>query len=144
MEFASSVPDTVLNFYRFNELDEMRKGTGAMEINIQKQSGDITIQLKGNLNGSTACQVEQALDFIQDSGFSRLEIDFAQVRKIEFFGVALLANALKRQRSHLTFTGLKPSAQKLFIRLGLIASPPPQPTSMNARKMREYPSWQTS
>ena len=144
MEFTSSAPHTVPNFSRFNDVEQIREGTGAMEINIQKQSGDVSIQLKGNLNGSTACQVEQALDFIQDSSFSRLEIDFAQVHKLEFFGVALLANALKRQRSHVTFTGLKPSAKKLFIRFGLLASPLPQPTSIDARKMREYPSWQTS
>jgi anti-anti-sigma factor len=115
-----------------------------MEIKIQKTSGDVSIKLKGNLNGSTACQIEKALDFIEDSGVVNLVIDFAQVRRLEYFGVALLANALKSQRSQLTLTGLKPSAENLFKRFGLIASQPHQTNSIDPGQVPEYPSWQTS
>lgn len=115
-----------------------------MDIKIQKNSGNVSIQLKGNLDGSTACQVEQALDFIRGSGISRLVIDFALVRRLEFFGVALLAHALKNCRHQVTLTGLKPSGEKLFKRFGLVASQPRQSPSLDAGEALEYPSWQTS
>jgi len=115
-----------------------------MEIEIQKKNGDVSIQLKGNLNGSTACQIEQALNFIKGSGVTNLVIDFARVRKLEFFGVALLANALKSRRNQITFTGLKPSAEKLFKHFGLTASQPRQTPSKDAGETLEYSSWQTS
>ena len=35
-----------------------------MEIDIQKRSGDVSIKLKGNLNGSTACQIEKGPGFL--------------------------------------------------------------------------------
>ena len=114
-----------------------------MEIDIQKRSGDVSIKLKGNLNGSTACQIEKGQNSIAGSGVAHLAIDFAQVRRLEHLGVVLLANALKSQRSQVTLTGQKPSGENLFKRFGLIASQPHQSNSIDPGKVPEYPSWQT-
>lgn len=88
-----------------------------MQITLQKQSEGVLILLNGNLDGSTACEIEHAVQPLLEDGGMRLVFDFSEVRKVEYFGVVILAKVLRTQKnqfSQITFSGLGPSVQKVF------------------------------
>ena len=118
-----------------------------MEIKIRKKSGKVLIHLKGTLDGSTACQVEQVFQPYVGGGGTSLVVDFSGVGKVEDFGVVVFARVMKSQSnqfSEITFAGLRPSVQKVFRRLGFPFTLATAEDSAGRTASRELPSWQTS
>lgn len=95
----------------------------AIQLKIHRENGKVVMRLKGNLDGSLACQVERALERIQDlPGNCRLIFDFREVRSFEYFGVALFAKSIRRQKHNfqqVNFIGLQISVDNVFRRFGL-------------------------
>jgi anti-anti-sigma factor len=118
-----------------------------MQITFQKQRGEVLILLNGTLDGSTACEIEHAMQPLRESGGMRLIFDFSGVRKVEYFGVAIFAKVVRGQRSQfreISFAGLRPASQKLFKRFGLPDSQLPPADSLGEATTSEVSSWQTS
>jgi anti-anti-sigma factor len=118
-----------------------------MEIRVKKKSGKVLLNLKGTLDGSTACEVEQVLQPLVEGGGTRLVVDFSGVGKVEDFGVVVFARVMKSQSnqfSEITFAGLRPSIQKVFRRLGFPFTLATAEDSAGRMASRELPSWQTS
>jgi anti-anti-sigma factor len=118
-----------------------------MEIKVQKLSGEVVILLNGTLNGSTACEIEHAIQPLLESGGTRLVFDFSGVRNVERFGLIIFANVLRSQQnqfSEVTVAGLQPAVQKLFRRYGLPGSQLRPGGSSGEETKSEFPSWQTS
>jgi anti-anti-sigma factor len=94
-----------------------------MELKIQRDIGKVVVRLKGNLDGSNACQVESVLKQLQDlPGSCRLIFDLRGVSAFEYFGVALLAQSIRRQRDkfqQVSLIGQQLSAVNVFRRFGL-------------------------
>ena len=94
-----------------------------MQLKIQRDNGKVVMYLKGNLDGSGACQVERALERLQDlPGNCELIFDLRGVRTFEYFGVALLANSMKRQKHNfeqVSLIGLQISMENVFRHFGL-------------------------
>jgi anti-anti-sigma factor len=92
-------------------------------VTIQKADGDIVVRLKGNLNGSAACEVDEAFRQLEGPGDGcRLTLDLSGLRGFEHFGLTMLANSIRRQRRRfreVRLMGVKPQAERLFGRLGV-------------------------
>ena len=118
-----------------------------MQIKIRKENGKVFMNLKGILDGSTACQIEKVLQPLLDGGGTTLVVDFSGVGKVEDFGVVVFARVMKSQSnqfSEITFAGLRPSIQKVFRRLGFPFTLATAEDSAGRMASRELPSWQTS
>jgi len=96
---------------------------GRMQLKIKRDNGKVVMHLKGNLDGSGACQVERALERLQDlSGNCKLIFDLRGVRSFEYFGVAILAKCIKRQKNNFQqvgLIGLQLSVENVFRHFGL-------------------------
>jgi anti-anti-sigma factor len=94
-----------------------------MQLKIKRDNGKVVMHLKGNLDGSGACQVERALERLQDlSGNCMLIFDLRGVRSFEYFGVAILAKCIKRQKNNfqqVSLIGLQLSVENVFRHFGL-------------------------
>jgi anti-anti-sigma factor len=90
---------------------------------IRKGEGDIVLCLKGNLDGSAACEVEETFHQLRGpTDGCRLTLDLSGLRGFEHFSLTMLANSIRRQRRRfreVRLTGVKPQAERLFSRLGV-------------------------
>ena len=93
------------------------------QLEIQRDNGKVVIYLKGNLDGSSACQVESALERLQGlPGNGKLIFDLRGVRSFEYFGVAILAKSIRRQKNNfqqVSLIGLQISVEDVFRHFGL-------------------------
>ncbi|MGE5311796.1 MAG: STAS domain-containing protein [Nitrospirota bacterium] len=98
-------------------------GPGPMQVTIQGDRDTVIIRFRGNLDGSSACQVEQALHRVHEKSRGRkLVFDLGGVRTYEYFGVAILARSIRSQRNHfkeITFQGMPTSTEHVFRRFGV-------------------------
>lgn len=96
-----------------------------LNLKILETGGQVVMRLNGCLDGSGACQVEQALQQLQkEARGKKLRFDLGGVRKFEYFGIALLARGIKSQKGHfqeVVLTGLRAPTDKVFRRFGLEA-----------------------
>ena len=92
-------------------------------LKVISNNGKVFLRLKGDLNGSSACQMEHALERLWDAAkVSRLTVDFSGVRHFDYFGVAHSAKAIRRQRyrfPEISLSGLEATTENLFKRFGL-------------------------
>jgi anti-anti-sigma factor len=98
-------------------------GPGRMQVRIQGDRDAVVVRLRGSLDGSSACQVEQALHrVLEKSRGARLIFDLGGVHTYEYFGVAMLAGSVRSQRNHfkeISFQGAPTSTESLFRRFGV-------------------------
>jgi anti-anti-sigma factor len=148
LEFKQQVPHNSPELALIRNPKKLLKGaTAAMEIKVQKQSGEVVILLNGTLNGSTACEIEQVLQSLVEGGGTKLVIDFSGVGKVEYFGVVVFARVLRSQGNQfgsITLAGLRPSVEKIFERFGLSFFLGQAEDSSGGATTGELPSWQTS
>jgi anti-anti-sigma factor len=92
-------------------------------LKVISNNGKVFLRLKGDLNGSGACQMEHALERLRHvPKTSRLTVDLSGIRDLDCFGVVHFAKAIRRQRyrfSKISLTGLKETTESLFKRFGL-------------------------
>lgn len=95
----------------------------SMQLKIQRGNGKVVMHLKGNLDGSGACQVESALERLQDLPKNcKLIFDLRGVRNFESFGVAILSKSIRRQKNRfqqVSLMGLQISVENVFRNFGL-------------------------
>ena len=98
-------------------------GPGRMQVSIQGDRDTVVMRLRGNLDGSSACQVEQALHRVLEKSRGRkLVFDLGGVHTYEYFGVAILARSIRSQRNHfkeISFQGVPTSTESIFRRFGV-------------------------
>jgi anti-anti-sigma factor len=98
-------------------------GPGHMQVSIQADRDTVVMRLRGNLDGSSACQVEQALQRVIDKSAGRkLVFDLGGVHTFEYFGVAILARSIRSQRNRfreISFHGMPTSTEHVFRRFGV-------------------------
>jgi len=98
-------------------------GPGRMQVSIRGDRNTVVMRLRGNLDGSSACQVEQALHrVLETSRGRRLIFDLGGVHTYEYFGVAILARSIRSQRNHfkeISFQGVPTSTESVFRRFGV-------------------------
>ena len=96
---------------------------GRMKLKIQNKNGKVLMRLMGNLDGSGACQVESALERLQGlPRNSKLIFDLSGIRNFEYFGVAILAKSIRRQKNkfqQVSLVGLEISVANVFRHFGL-------------------------
>jgi len=101
-------------------------GPGRMQVSIQGDRDTVVMRLRGNLDGSSACQVEQALHrLLEKSKGRKLVFDLGGVHTYEYFGVAILAKSIRSQRSHfkeISFQGMPTSTENVFRSFGIDGS----------------------
>jgi anti-anti-sigma factor len=94
-----------------------------MQLRIHQNNGSLVIHLRGNLDGTGACQIERALEALPGRSRDKaLTIDLSGVHRFEYFGIALLAKRIRRERHHfheISLTGLQKPTQNVFRRFGL-------------------------
>jgi anti-anti-sigma factor len=92
-------------------------------LKVISNNGKVFLRLKGDLNGSSACQMENTLERLRHlPQTSRLTVDLSGIRGLDYFGVVHFAKAIRRQRyrfSEISLTGLKENTEGLFKRFGL-------------------------
>jgi anti-anti-sigma factor len=75
------------------------KMMAGMQLEIYQNNGEVLMHLRGNLDGSGACQVEHALKRLQDKANNcRLIFDLRGIRSFEYFGIAILAKRIRGQK----------------------------------------------
>ena len=98
-------------------------GPGRMQVSIQGDRDTVVMRLRGNLDDSSACQVEQVLHrVLEKSRGRRLILDLGGVHTYEYFGVAVLARSIRSQRNHfkeISFQGVPISTESVFRRFGV-------------------------
>ncbi|HYA02029.1 MAG TPA: STAS domain-containing protein [Syntrophobacteria bacterium] len=98
-------------------------GKGRMRVSIDGDRDTVVMRLQGNLDGSSACEVEQALDRVVDKTTGRkLVFDLGGVRTYEYFGVAILAKTIRNQRNHfqeVLLKGLSAATENVFKHFGV-------------------------
>jgi anti-anti-sigma factor len=98
-------------------------GPGRMQVSIQGDRDTVIMRLRGNLDGSSACQVEQALQrVLEKSKRRKLVFDLGGVHTYEYFGVAILARGIRSQRNYfkeISFQGMPTSTEHVFRRFGV-------------------------
>jgi anti-anti-sigma factor len=96
---------------------------GRMQLKIQRNNGKVVMYLNGNLDGSGACQVERALERLKDlPGNCELIFDLSGIRNFEYFGVAILAKYIRKQKDNfqkVSLIGQQISVQNVFRHFGL-------------------------
>lgn len=94
-----------------------------IRIKIQEEDEDLIMHLHGNLDGSSACEVEHVLERLEvGSRGSGLKLDLAGIARFEYFGVAILARGIRCQRHRfrrISLGGLDGSMGSVFKRFGL-------------------------
>jgi anti-anti-sigma factor len=98
-------------------------GKRRMQVSIQGDRDTVVMRLQGNLDGSSACEVEQALHRVVGKSTGRkLIFDLGGVHTYEYFGVALLARSIRNQRNHfqeILLKGLSAASENVFRHLGV-------------------------
>jgi anti-anti-sigma factor len=93
------------------------------QLEIQRENGKVVIHLKGNLDGSSVCQVDHAMKRLEKTPEGcQLVFDLGGVRNFEYFGIVLLAKSLRSQKNRfqeISLTGLRRSTESIFKRFGL-------------------------
>jgi anti-anti-sigma factor len=93
------------------------------KLNVSSNNHTLFVRITGHLDGSTACELEQALQDRQDASTAdELNVDLSGVHRFDYFGIAVFAKVMRGQRNrfnHISFTGLQPSTENVFRRLGL-------------------------
>lgn len=101
-------------------------GPGRMQVSIQGDRDTVVMRLRGDLDGSSACQVEQVLHrVLAKSRGRRLIFDLGGVHTYEYFGVAVLARSIRSQRNHfkeIFFQGVPISTESVFRRFAVDGS----------------------
>jgi anti-anti-sigma regulatory factor len=96
---------------------------GRLNVKVKQNNGKVCMRLTGELNGSGACQMENALERLRHvAEASRLTLDFSGIREFDYFGVVQSARAIRAQRRRffeISLTGLKETTESLFKRFGL-------------------------
>lgn len=94
-----------------------------MQLKIQRKNDKVVIYLTGTLDGSSACQVEHALEReLREGEAARLVVDLSRVRNFEYFGIATFAKIVRGQKTSphkITLIGLPRSTENVFRRFGL-------------------------
>ena len=94
-----------------------------MELIIDKERSKVVIRLHGDLDGSSACEVEQALRRL--GGARRgcnLVFDLRGIRRVEYYGLALLAQSIRKVRDQfaaISLTGLEDGTAGVLRGFGL-------------------------
>lgn len=94
-----------------------------INLKVKQSNGNVLLRLRGDLNGSGACQMEHVLEKLRDvPRTSRLTIDLSGIRDFDYFGVVHFARALRGQRYRfyeISLRGLEATRESLFKRFGL-------------------------
>ncbi len=98
-------------------------GKRRMQVTIHGDRDLVVMRLQGNLDGSSACEVEQALHRVVEKSTGRkLVFDLGGIHTYEYFGVALLAKSIRNQRNHfqeILLKGLSAATENVFRHLGV-------------------------
>lgn len=96
---------------------------GRFNLKVIRNSDTVFLRLKGNLNGSGACEMEHALERLQHiPKAARLTVDLSGIRDFDYFGVVHFAKAMRVQIKRfreVSLTGLEGSAENLLKNFGL-------------------------
>ena len=111
-------------------------GPGRMQVSIQGDRDMVVMRLRGNLDGSSACQVEQALHRVLEKSRGRkLVFDLGGVHTYEYFGIAILARSIRSQRNHfkeISFQGMPTLTENVFRRFGIEGTSAAAPRAASA------------
>jgi anti-anti-sigma regulatory factor len=92
-------------------------------LRFRRNKDNLFLRLRGKLDGSGACQMENALDRLQDvPNHARLTVDLGGVREFDYFGIVHFVKVLRGRRyrfSEICLSGLESGAERLFKRFGL-------------------------
>ncbi|MFP3870841.1 MAG: STAS domain-containing protein [Syntrophobacteria bacterium] len=97
---------------------------GRMSVKVEKPGGKVVMYLNGRFDGSSACELENALYRVEGgSKKPRLVLDFRRVHKFELFGIALLAKAIRSRRNRfreISLRGIESSTANMLRHFGLM------------------------
>jgi anti-anti-sigma regulatory factor len=92
-------------------------------LRFRRDKDNLFFRLRGKLDGSGACQMENALDRLRDvANHARLTVDLSEVREFDYFGIVHFAKVIRRRRyrfREISLSGLEGGAERLFKRFGL-------------------------
>ncbi len=92
-------------------------------LKIMRNNANVLLRLRGDLNGSGACQMEHALERLRDvPKAARLTIDLSGIRDFDSFGVVHFAKAIRGQRyrfHEISIRGVEATTESLLKRFGL-------------------------
>jgi len=92
-------------------------------LRFMRSKDNLSLRLRGKLDGSSACQMEHALDSLGDvTNHVKLTVDLSGVREFEYFGIVNFAKAIRGRRYRfleISLSGLEAEAERLFKRFGL-------------------------
>jgi len=88
-----------------------------------RDNDKLLLRLRGDLNGSSACQMENTLERLRDlPKAGKLTVDLGGISDFDYFAAVHFARSIRRQRYRffeISLTSLKESAENLFNRFSL-------------------------
>ena len=92
-------------------------------LRFMRNKDRLLFRLRGKLDGSGACQMENVLNRLQDvPNDARLAIDLSEVREFDHFGIVHFAKVIRGRRyrfREISLSGLEGVAERHFKRFGL-------------------------
>ena len=92
-------------------------------LRFRRNRDNLFFRLRGKLDGSGACQMENVLNRLQDvPNDARLAIDLSEVREFDYFGIVHFDKVIRGRRyrfREISLSGLEGGAERLFKRFGL-------------------------
>lgn len=92
-------------------------------LRFRRNKDNLFFRLRGKLDGSGACQMEQALDRLRNvTKDARLTVDLSEIREFDYFGIVHFAKVIRGRRyrfSEISLSGLEGGTERLFKRFGL-------------------------
>ena len=92
-------------------------------LGFMQNKDSLFFRLRGKLDGSGACEMENALDRLGDaSKDARLTVDLSGIREFDYFGIVRFAKVIRGRRyrfKEICLSGLESGAERLFKRFGL-------------------------
>jgi anti-anti-sigma regulatory factor len=92
-------------------------------LGFMRNKDNLFLRLRGKLDGSGACQMENALDRLGDaSQDASLTVDLSGIREFDYFGIVHFAKVIRGRRyrfREICLSGLEGGAERPFKRFGL-------------------------
>lgn len=96
-------------------------------VEVANSNGRVVLRPRGRLDEERASHVEQLLLQLQEtSSDCKVTIDLGEVRRAEYFGIAILARiirALRHRFAELSLAGMGATTEGLFRRFGVVNAP---------------------
>ena len=98
-------------------------GKKRFSLRFVRNNHNLFLRFRGKLDGSGACEIENALDRLGDaSKDARLNVDLSGIREFDYFGIVRFAKVIRGRRyrfKEICLSGLESGAERLFKRFGL-------------------------